>query len=52
MLLILLALSGIGMGAIFQTRERYRDNEIKIEMIDKDRNENEVQLGDQIQVKS
>ncbi|GEM_PF-1003661 len=51
LLLILMALSGIGIGAIFNTRERYQDKEIKIEMVDKERSENETQLGDQIQVK-
>jgi hypothetical protein len=52
-LLILLALSGIGIiGAFFSNnRERYRDKEITFEMVDKDRNENETQLGDEIQVK-
>lgn len=52
MFLVLLALSGIGIiGAIFNTRERYQDKEIKIELVDKDRSENETELGDQIQVK-
>jgi hypothetical protein len=50
-ILILMALSGIGfIGAIFNTRERYRDREIKIEMVDKKAHEKET-VGDQVQVK-
>lgn len=47
-LLILLALSGVGIiGAFFSNnRERYRDKEIKIELVDTDRKENEAELDD------
>lgn len=51
--LILIALSGIGfIGAIFNTRERFRDKEIRIEMVDKQKDESETEQTDQIQVKN
>jgi hypothetical protein len=50
-LLILMALTGIGfIGAIFQSRERYRDKEIRIEMVDKMQTEDQNTI-EQIQVK-
>jgi hypothetical protein len=50
-LLILMALTGIGfIGAIFQSRERYRDKEIRIEMVDKIKGEDQNTI-EQIQVK-
>lgn len=45
-ILILLALSGIGMGNIFSTRERYIDKEIKTEQTDKKEREQD-ELGDE-----
>lgn len=51
LLLILMALSGIGfIGALFQSRERYRDKEIRIEMVDK-KNREDQSKNEQIQVK-
>jgi len=52
-LLILLALSGIGIvGALFTSnRERYLNKKVTIEMIDKKKNENENQVTDQIQIR-
>jgi hypothetical protein len=51
LLLILMALTGIGfIGAIFQSRERYRDKEIRIEMVDKMQTEDQNTI-EQIQVK-
>ena len=51
-LLILMALSGIGIvGGLFSSnRERYADNEIKIEMVDKKKDESRIQQKDQIKV--
>jgi hypothetical protein len=46
-ILILLALSGIGMGNIFSTRERYMDKEIKTEQTDKKEREQD-ELGDEV----
>ena len=53
-LLILLALSGIGIvGALFSmNRDRYRNKEIMIEMVDKKKNECEDESTHQIQIKS
>jgi hypothetical protein len=51
LLLILMALTGIGfIGAIFQSRERYRDKEIRIELVDKKNREDQNTI-EQIQVK-
>lgn len=51
LLLILMALSGIGfIGALFQSRERYRDKEIRIEMVDKKNREDQNNIQ-QIKVK-
>lgn len=45
-LLIVLAATGVGItGAIFNTRERYRDKEITIEQVDR-REEDEEDLAD------
>ncbi len=41
-LLILLALSGIGAIPVISTREKYLDNEIKIEQVDKEEDESEA----------
>lgn len=38
-LLLILAASGIGIGNIFYTRERYMDKEIKIERVEKKEDE-------------
>jgi hypothetical protein len=53
-LLILLALSGIGIvGALFSNnRERYRNKEITIEMVDKKEDKSENADRDQSEVKS
>lgn len=47
-----MALSGIGIvGGLFSSnRERYADNEIKIEMVDKKKDESRIQQKDQIKV--
>jgi hypothetical protein len=51
LLLILMAFTGIGfMGALFHSRERYRDKEVRIEMVDKKNRADEKQM-DEIQVK-
>lgn len=51
LLLILMALSGIGfIGALFQSRERYRNKEIRIEMLDKKNKEDQNNIQ-QIKVK-
>jgi len=52
-ILILIAFSGIGfIGVIFNTRERYRDKEIRIEMVDKQKDKSETEQTGQIQVKN
>jgi hypothetical protein len=53
-LLIVLALSGIGIvGALFSNnRERYRNKEITIEMVDKKENKSENSDNHQIDIRS
>jgi hypothetical protein len=46
-ILILLALSGVGMGNIFSTRERYMNKEVRTEQTDKKEREQD-ELGDEI----
>lgn len=51
LLFIFMALTGIGfIGAIFHSRERYRDRDIKIEVVDK-MNRDDQTIIEQIQVK-
>lgn len=42
--LIALALMGIGGVSIFSTREKYQDNEIRIELVDKKEDESDADL--------
>ena len=44
--LIALALMGVGGISIFSTRERYQDNEIRIELVDKKEEEGDTDLKD------
>lgn len=44
--LIALALAGVGGISIFSTRERYQDNEIRIEVVDKKEEESDTDLKD------
>lgn len=46
-ILILLAISGIGIGNIFSTRERYMDKEIRTEQTDK-KERDQDELGDEV----
>jgi hypothetical protein len=45
-LLIALALMGVGGISVFSTREKYLDNEIKVEVVDKKEDEGEEDLKD------
>lgn len=45
-LLIALALTGVGGISIFSTREKYHDNEIRIEVVDKKEEESDADLKD------
>lgn len=51
MLLILLALSGIGIVGAFFNRERYANKKVTIELVEKKENENENHEIDQIQIR-
>ena len=44
--LIVLALMGVGGISIFSTREKYQDNEIRIEVVDKKEEESDTDLKD------
>lgn len=44
--LILVALMSVGGIPIFSSREKYLDNEIKIELVDKKRDESDEELKD------
>jgi hypothetical protein len=44
--LIALALTGVGGISIFSTREKYQDNEIRIELVDKKEEEGDTDLKD------
>ncbi|MBA4053994.1 MAG: hypothetical protein C0490_04710 [Marivirga sp.] len=41
---LILASTGLGMAAVFGTKERYTDKEIKIEQVDKKEDEGDVEL--------
>jgi hypothetical protein len=44
--LIALALMGVGGMSVFSTREKYQDNEIRIELVDKKEEEGDTDLKD------
>ena len=48
LLFLLLAASGVGIGSIFNTKERYEDKEIRIELVEKKEDEEEADDQDQV----
>ena len=48
LLFLILAATGIGIGSIFTTKERYTDKEITIEMLQKKEDEEEDEDQDQV----